>query len=65
MRERASQIGNTGTIASMNAFELRIPPPLVALFLAILMWLTPALAGSLAIPLGLRRGVASRCYVSA
>ena len=42
----------------MHALELRIPPPLVALFIAILMWLTPALAGSVAIPSGLRRGVA-------
>ena len=46
------------TIAPMNALELKIPPPLVALFLAILMWLTAALPGSLAIPLGLRLGVA-------
>jgi protein-S-isoprenylcysteine O-methyltransferase Ste14 len=58
MCEKASQVGNSGTIASMNALELTIPPPLVALSLAILMWLTPALAGSLAIPLGFRRGVA-------
>jgi protein-S-isoprenylcysteine O-methyltransferase Ste14 len=42
----------------MNALELKIPPPLVALFLAILMWLAAALPGSLAIPLGLRLGVA-------
>jgi protein-S-isoprenylcysteine O-methyltransferase Ste14 len=42
----------------MHALELKIPPPLVALFIAILMWLTPALAESVAIPLGLRRGVA-------
>jgi protein-S-isoprenylcysteine O-methyltransferase Ste14 len=42
----------------VNALELRIPPPLVALFLAILMWLTPVLAGSFSIPLGLRLGVA-------
>jgi hypothetical protein len=42
----------------MNALELKIPPPLVALLLAILMWLTPRLAGSLAIPLGLRLGLA-------
>jgi protein-S-isoprenylcysteine O-methyltransferase Ste14 len=42
----------------MNALELKIPPPLVALFLAILMWFTPALAGSIAIPLGLRLGIA-------
>ena len=42
----------------MNGLELKVPPPLVALFLAILMWLTPALAGSVAIPLDLRLGVA-------
>jgi protein-S-isoprenylcysteine O-methyltransferase Ste14 len=42
----------------MHALELKIPPPLVALFTAILMWLTPRLAGSLAIPVGLRRGAA-------
>jgi protein-S-isoprenylcysteine O-methyltransferase Ste14 len=42
----------------MNALELKIPPTLVALFLAFLMWLTPALAGSVAIPPGLRLGVA-------
>jgi protein-S-isoprenylcysteine O-methyltransferase Ste14 len=42
----------------MKALELRIPPPLVALVMAILMWLTPASAGSLAIPSGLRLGVA-------
>jgi protein-S-isoprenylcysteine O-methyltransferase Ste14 len=45
-------------IAFMNALELKIPPPLVALFSAIFMWLTPALAGSLAIPFGLRLAVA-------
>jgi protein-S-isoprenylcysteine O-methyltransferase Ste14 len=42
----------------MKALELKIPPPLVALFIGILMWLTPALAGSPAIPPGLRLGVA-------
>jgi protein-S-isoprenylcysteine O-methyltransferase Ste14 len=47
-----------GTIASMNALELKIPPPLIALFLAILMWFTPALAGSVAIPSSLRIGLA-------
>jgi protein-S-isoprenylcysteine O-methyltransferase Ste14 len=54
----AARYGGCGTIAPMSALELRIPPPLVALFMAILMWLTPALAGSLAIPSGLRLGVA-------
>jgi protein-S-isoprenylcysteine O-methyltransferase Ste14 len=42
----------------MNALELKIPPPLIALFLAILMWFTPALAGSVAIPSSLRIGLA-------
>ena len=42
----------------MNALELKIPPPLVAVFLGILMWLTPGLPGSPAIPLDLRLGVA-------
>ena len=55
---KVSQLGNSGTIAFMKALELKIPPPLVALFLAILMRLTPALAGSLPFPLSLRRGAA-------
>ena len=42
----------------MSALELKIPPPLVALCTAILMWLTPAPAGSLAVPFGLRLGIA-------
>jgi protein-S-isoprenylcysteine O-methyltransferase Ste14 len=42
----------------MNGLELKIPPPLVALFIAILMRLTPALAGSVAIPSDLRLGIA-------
>src|SRR5450631_2640277 len=48
----------SGTITSMNALELKIPPPLVAVFLAILMWLTPSLAGSVSIPSRLRIGLA-------
>ena len=31
-------------------FELKIPPPLVALVLALLMWLTPTVAGFVQIP---------------
>jgi len=42
----------------MKALELKIPPPLIALFLAILMWFTPALPGSAAIPSSLRIGLA-------
>ncbi len=29
----------------MSALELKVPPPIVALVLALLMWLTPAVAG--------------------
>ena len=42
----------------MNALELKIPPPLIALFLAILMWFTPALTGTVAIRSSLRIGLA-------
>ena len=42
----------------MNALELKIPPPLVALCVAILMWLTPAPAGSPGVPFGGRPGIA-------
>jgi protein-S-isoprenylcysteine O-methyltransferase Ste14 len=34
----------------MNVLELKIPPPIVALVVALLMWLTPALAGIVALP---------------
>ena len=34
----------------MSALELKVPPPIVALVLALLMWLTPALAGLVQIP---------------
>lgn len=33
----------------MSALELKVPPPIVALVLALLMWLTPAVAGQMAI----------------
>ncbi len=42
----------------MNFLELKIPPPIVALSLGVLMWLTPPLAGTVDIPLGLRVAVA-------
>lgn len=29
----------------MNTLELKIPPPIVTLVLALLMWLTPAFVG--------------------
>ncbi|UJW81164.1 methyltransferase family protein [Hydrogenophaga sp. SL48] len=35
----------------MSALELKVPPPIVALVLALLMWLTPAYAGLVQIPL--------------
>lgn len=34
----------------MNRLELKIPPPIVALALALLMWLTPALVGLVQVP---------------
>ena len=37
-------------MSDMSALELKIPPPVVALVLALLMWLTPAVAGLVQIP---------------
>jgi len=34
----------------MGVLELKVPPPIVALVLALLMWLTPAVAGLVQIP---------------
>lgn len=34
----------------MSVLELKVPPPIVALVLALLMWLTPAVAGLVQIP---------------
>ena len=34
----------------MSVLELKVPPPIVALVLALLMWLTPAVAGLVRIP---------------
>ncbi|MET4575392.1 methyltransferase family protein [Ottowia thiooxydans] len=34
----------------MNALELKVPPPIVMMALALLMWLTPAAAGLVQIP---------------
>src|SRR5690242_4524448 len=34
----------------MSALELKVPPPIVALVMALLMWLTPAVAGLVQIP---------------
>ena len=34
----------------MSVLELKVPPPIVALVLALLMWLTPAVAGLMQIP---------------
>lgn len=45
----------------MNTLELKIPPPLVALAFATLMWLTPVLAGSIDIPYRIALAVALPC----
>jgi protein-S-isoprenylcysteine O-methyltransferase Ste14 len=42
----------------MSSLELKIPPPVVALFLAALMWLTTFVAPSLDLAFGFRLGVA-------
>lgn len=42
----------------MNTLELRIPPPLVALIIAILMWLSTLLVAPLAVPTSVRLIVA-------
>jgi len=34
----------------MSVLELKVPPPIVALVLALLMWMTPAVAGLVQIP---------------
>jgi protein-S-isoprenylcysteine O-methyltransferase Ste14 len=38
----------------MSMLELKIPPPIVTLVLALLMWLTPAVAGLVEIPASVR-----------
>jgi len=42
----------------MNLLELKFPPPLVALSLALLMWLMASLGQPLEVPFGVRVGVA-------
>ncbi len=42
----------------MNRLELKVPPPLVALCLALLMWLTPVFGQPLDVPFRVRLGVA-------
>ena len=38
----------------MSVLELKVPPPIVTLVLALLMWLTPAVAGLVPIPYPVR-----------
>lgn len=42
----------------MNTLELKIPPPVVALLFALLMWLVSSLGGATGIPFGYRLGIA-------
>ena len=42
----------------MNALELKVPPPVLALCLALLMWFTSLLVPSVVVPFGVRLGVA-------
>ena len=42
----------------MNALELRVPPPVLALCLAFLMWLASSLVPPVVVPFGVRVGIA-------
>ena len=42
----------------MNSLELKIPPPVVTLALALLMWVTSSVAQPIEVPFALRLGVA-------
>jgi len=42
----------------MDALELKVPPPVLALCLALLMWFTSLLVPSVVVPFGVRLGVA-------
>jgi protein-S-isoprenylcysteine O-methyltransferase Ste14 len=42
----------------MSALELKVPPPVLALCLALLMWLASSLVSPVAVPFGVRVGVA-------
>lgn len=42
----------------MNTLELKIPPPVVAILFALLMWLVSSLGGASGIPFGYRLGIA-------
>jgi len=42
----------------MNSLELKIPPPVVALFFGLCMWLASSLVAALELPFVLRRGAA-------
>ena len=42
----------------MHFLELKVPPPVVALLLAVMMWLTPSLAGIVEAPFAVRVALA-------
>jgi protein-S-isoprenylcysteine O-methyltransferase Ste14 len=42
----------------MHFLELKVPPPIVALLLAVMMWLTPHLAGTVEAPFAVRVALA-------
>jgi len=46
-------------IAAMGWLELKIPPPVVALLLGLLMWLASSLVAPVEVPFGYRAGVAA------
>jgi protein-S-isoprenylcysteine O-methyltransferase Ste14 len=48
----------TSALNTMRSLELKIPPPLAALLLAVMMWLTPSFAGVLDVPFAMRVALA-------
>ena len=45
----------------MNFLELKIPPPIFAFLLGVLMWLTPSIAGDVEAPRALRVAIGLAC----
>jgi protein-S-isoprenylcysteine O-methyltransferase Ste14 len=54
----ASSWGPCRKHRTMSSLELRVPPPVLALCLTLLMWFTSSLVPPLAVPFGVRVGVA-------
>jgi protein-S-isoprenylcysteine O-methyltransferase Ste14 len=58
IQSRPRHIWSNHSSITMNALELKIPPPILALCLALLMWFTSLLGQPFVVSFGLRVGVA-------